>query len=63
MRILGPAPAPVERLKKLLRYQLLIKPGSRSTVHRLLVALREYLDGKKLGGTHVFVDVDPISLL
>ena len=63
MRILGPAPAPVERVKKLHRYQLLIKAGSRSTLHRLLVALREHLDGKKLGGTRVFVDVDPISLL
>jgi primosomal protein N' (replication factor Y) len=63
VRVLGPAPAPLERVKKLHRYQLLIKAGSRSTLHRLLTALREHLDGKKLGGTRVLVDVDPVSLL
>jgi primosomal protein N' (replication factor Y) len=63
VRILGPAPAPLEKVKQLHRYQLLIKAGSRTTLHRLLVALREHLDGKKLGGTRVWVDVDPMSLL
>jgi primosomal protein N' (replication factor Y) len=63
VRILGPAPAPLERVKKLHRYQLLIKAGSRSTLHGLLVALREHLDSRKLGSIRVSVDVDPISLL
>ena len=63
VRILGPAPAPLERVKRLHRYQLLIKAGSRSTLHRLLTALRDHLDSKKLGGTRVLVDVDPMSLL
>jgi primosomal protein N' (replication factor Y) len=63
VRILGPAPAPLERVKQLHRYQLLIKAGSRSTLHALLVSLREHLDGRKLGGTRVWVDVDPMSLL
>ena len=63
VRILGPAPAPLERVKRLHRYQLLIKAGSRSTLHRVLAALRAHLDGKKLGSTRVLVDVDPMSLL
>ena len=63
VRILGPAPAPLERVKRLHRYQLLIKAGSRSTLHSLLASLREHLDSKKLGGTRVWVDVDPMSLL
>jgi len=63
VRILGPAPAPLERVKRLHRYQLLIKAGSRSTLHGLLVSLREHLDAKKLGSTRVWVDVDPMSLL
>ena len=63
VRILGPAPAPLERVKRLHRYQLLIKAGSRSTLHRVLSALRTHLDGKKLGSTRVLVDVDPMSLL
>ena len=63
VRILGPAPAPLERVKRLHRYQLLIKAGSRSTLHRVLSALRAHLDGRKLGSTRVLVDVDPMSLL
>jgi primosomal protein N' (replication factor Y) len=63
VRILGPAPAPLERVKRLHRYQLLIKAASRSSLHRLLVELRRHLDGRKLGSTRVLIDVDPISLL
>jgi hypothetical protein len=42
---------------------MLIKAGSRSTLHRLLSSLREHLDEKKLGGTRVLIDVDSLSLL
>jgi primosomal protein N' (replication factor Y) len=63
VRILGPAPAPLERVKQLHRYQMLIKSSSRSTLHRLLTALREHLDNKKMSSTRVMVDVDPVSLL
>jgi primosomal protein N' (replication factor Y) (superfamily II helicase) len=63
VRILGPAPAPLERVKRLHRYQLLVKAGSRSTLHRLLSSLRGFLDEKKSGSTRVLVDVDPVSLL
>jgi primosomal protein N' len=42
---------------------LLIKAGSRGTLHRLLGSLREHLDEKKRGGTRVQIDVDPMSLL
>jgi len=63
VRILGPAPAPLERVKQLHRYQLLIKASSRPPLHRLLEQLRTYLDEQKLGSTRVFIDVDPVSLL
>ena len=63
VRIIGPAPAPLERVKRLHRFQMLVKASSRSTLHRMLTALREHLDGKKLGGTRVLIDVDPVSLL
>jgi primosomal protein N' (replication factor Y) len=62
VRILGPAPAPLERVKRLHRYQLLIKAASRGSLHRVLSALRNHLDGRKIGGTRVHVDVDPVSL-
>jgi len=63
IRILGPAPAPLERIKRLHRHQLLIKSASRSTLHDLLRRLRHYIEDRKLGATRVFIDVDPVSLL
>jgi len=63
VRILGPAPAPLERVKQVHRYQLLIKASSRTPLHRVLDALRAHMEAQKLGGTKVLIDVDPVSLL
>ena len=63
LRVLGPAPAPLERVKRLHRFQLLLKATSRTTLHGALKALREHLEGKKTGATRIHVDVDPVSLL
>ena len=63
IRILGPAPAPLERIKRLYRHQLLIKSSSRSTLHHLLDRLRQHIEERKIGGTRVIIDVDPVSLL
>jgi primosomal protein N' (replication factor Y) len=63
VRILGPAPAPLERIKRVHRHQLLIKSSSRATLHRMLEGLQRYIEDKKIGPTKVIIDVDPISLL
>src|SRR5437867_12851743 len=63
VRILGPAPAPLERIKKVYRHQLLIKSASRATLHHMLEKLQAYVEEKKIGGTRVIIDVDPVSLL
>jgi primosomal protein N' (replication factor Y) len=63
VRILGPAPAPVERIKREHRHQLLIKASSRAALHGMLERLQEHLEAKKIGPTRVIVDVDPVSLL
>jgi primosomal protein N' (replication factor Y) (superfamily II helicase) len=63
IRILGPAPAPLERIKRMHRHQLLIKSSSRSTLHHLLDRLRQYIEDRKIGPTRVIIDVDPVSLL
>ncbi|MBI2149890.1 MAG: primosomal protein N' [Acidobacteria bacterium] len=63
MRILGPAPAPIERIKKLHRYQLLIKSSYRATLHDVLEKLQLHLETKKITAPRVTVDVDPVSLL
>ena len=63
IRILGPAPAPLERLKKIHRHQLLIKSSSRTALHQMLEKLQMYIEEKKIGATRVIIDVDPVSLM
>jgi primosomal protein N' (replication factor Y) (superfamily II helicase) len=62
-RILGPAPAPLARLKKEHRFQFLLKSPKRSVLTKLLGAAVEYCDAKEIPQTAVLVDMDPLSLL
>ena len=63
MRVLGPAAAPLEKIKRTYRHQLLIKSASRAELHRVLELLRNHLEEQKIGPTRVVIDIDPISLL
>jgi primosomal protein N' (replication factor Y) len=63
IRILGPAPAPLEKLNKTYRHQLLVKSATREPLRRLIGELQAWLERKKVGPTRVIVDVDPVSLM
>jgi primosomal protein N' (replication factor Y) len=63
MRIMGPAEAPVPRLKAEYRYQLLIKSGSRKDLNALLRKAREFARAQKWSATALVIDVDPLTLL
>lgn len=63
VRILGPAAAPLEKINRTYRHQLLIKSASRKPLHRLLGQLQAYMNEQKISPTRVVVDVDPISML
>ncbi len=63
VRVLGPAAAPLERLKKEYRYQLLIKSQRRDTLNSLLKDLRAHARAENIPATAMIVDADPISLL
>jgi primosomal protein N' (replication factor Y) len=63
VRILGPATAPLARLKKEHRFQFLIKSPKRSVLTKLLGGAMAYCDAKEIPDTAVLVDVDPLSLL
>jgi primosomal protein N' (replication factor Y) len=63
MKVLGPAEAPVPRLKDEYRYQLLIKAGSRKRLNELLNEIRRFAAAQKWNATSLVIDVDPISLL
>ncbi len=63
LKVLGPAEAPVPRLKAEFRYQLLIKAASRRRLNETLQMLRHYALDQKWNATALVIDVDPVSLL
>jgi primosomal protein N' (replication factor Y) len=63
VRILGPATAPLARLKKEHRFQFLLKSPKRSVLTKLLGGAMVYCEAKGIPDTAVLVDVDPLSLL
>jgi primosomal protein N' (replication factor Y) (superfamily II helicase) len=63
IRILGPATAPLARLKKEHRFQFLLKSPKRSVLTKLLGGAMAYCEAKEIPETAVLVDVDPLNLL
>jgi primosomal protein N' (replication factor Y) len=62
-RILGPAAAPLAKLKREHRFQFLLKSPRRSVLAKLLSGAVAYCDSKKIPQTAVMVDMDPLNLL
>ena len=63
LRIMGPAEAPVPRLKNEYRYQFLIKAASRKSLNELLQKIRNFALEHKWGATALVIDVDPLTLM
>src|SRR5882724_9193923 len=63
VRILGPATAPLARLKKEHRFQFLLKSPKRSVLTKVLGGAMAYCDAKEIPQPAVLVDMDPLSLL
>ena len=63
LRIMGPAEAPVPRLKNEYRYQFLIKAASRKSLNELLQKIRAFAVAQKWGATALVIDVDPLTLM
>ena len=63
IKIMGPAEAPVLRIKAEFRYQFLIKAASRKALNELLQSARDFARGRKWGATALVIDVDPLTLL
>src|SRR5579859_1973699 len=62
IRILGPATAPLARLKKEHRFQFLLKSPKRSVLTKLLSGALAFCDVQEIPQTAVLVDMDPLSL-
>ena len=63
IRVLGPAAAPITRLKRDYRYHFILKSPSREKMNALLRAMLVEVAAHKIPRTQVIVDVDAIWLM
>ena len=63
VRVMGPAPAPVLRVKSEYRYQVLLKTSSRKRLSEMLGDVRRFAAAEKWGPANLAIDVDPVTLL
>jgi primosomal protein N' (replication factor Y) len=62
VRVMGPAPAPITRLKKDYRFHFVLKAGSRERLNFVLRAMLATAQQHKIPRTNIIVDVDAMSL-
>jgi len=63
IRVLGPAAAPILRLKRDYRYHFVVKSASREKLNTLLRTMLAYAAKEKIPRTQVIVDVDAVWLM
>ena len=63
VRVLGPAAAPILRLKRDYRYHFVLKSPSREKLNTTLRAMLAYAASQKIPRTQVIVDVDALWLM
>ena len=62
VRVMGPAPAPIVRLKKDYRFHFVLKAASRERLNTVLRAMLAAAQQQKIPRTSIIVDVDAMSL-
>jgi primosomal protein N' (replication factor Y) (superfamily II helicase) len=63
VKVMGPAPAPIVRLKRDFRYHFILKSASREKMNGAIRAMLSYAAEKKIPRTNVIVDVDAQNLI
>jgi primosomal protein N' (replication factor Y) (superfamily II helicase) len=63
IRILGPAAAPIVRLKRDYRFHFILKAGSRQKMNTALRAMLQHALEQKVPRTSIIIDVDALSLM
>ncbi len=64
LRVLGPAPAPIERIAQRYRWQVMVKAPSWSQMRAPLLAMREALAARaQSSGVSISIDIDPVHML
>jgi primosomal protein N' (replication factor Y) (superfamily II helicase) len=62
VKVLGPAAAPLARLRRDFRFQFVLKSPRRAALGKALAAAIDFCAAKEIPATAVIVDVDPASL-
>jgi primosomal protein N' (replication factor Y) len=64
IRVLGPAPAPIERIKKRYRWQVMVKSENLTALRTALSAMRAALGPRaRQSNVYLGIDVDPVRML
>jgi primosomal protein N' (replication factor Y) len=63
IRVLGPAAAPIVRLKRDYRYHFVLKSASREKLNALLRSMLAFASLQKIPRAQLIVDVDALSLM
>jgi primosomal protein N' (replication factor Y) len=63
IKVLGPAPAAVVRIKTEYRYQMLVKASSRKRLGEVMKELRRFAASRRWNPASLLIDVDPMTLL
>ena len=63
VRVLGPAPAPIARLKRIYRFHFVLKAERRDVLGRTLRALLAYSESQNIPRRNLILDVDAIHLM
>jgi len=63
VRILGPASAPLARLKKEHRFQFLLKSARKTVLTKILSGALRFCQAEEIPQTAVLVDLDPLTLM
>ena len=63
LKVLGPAAAPLARLKREYRFQFLLKAAKRAVLTETLAGILDLCERKEIPAQAVVVDMDPVSLM
>lgn len=63
VRVLGPATAPIARIKRTYRFHLVMKGETRAALQKALRALLRHAEEAQIPRGHLIIDVDPVNLM
>ena len=63
VRVLGPATAPIAKIKRTYRFHLVMKGENRAALQKALRALLAHAEEAQIPRGHLIIDVDPVSLM